>query len=117
MTRPLRVDTLSMIRTAAAVACLAAFAWLGWQASVWRNKAARFDDLAAVLRTETARRVAAVVNYNTLQVRVRELEAQARAGRTRTQVERVVRHVPQSVDCDLGDEPVGLLNRARNGMP
>ena len=109
------------LRSIALLACLAAVAYLGWQASSWRAQAGRAEALSAQLRDETRGRIEATQTARRLQANVIALELDLAEVRdnlgTSTQVRRVIQYVPKMVDCDLPDEPVGLLNRARAGLP
>lgn len=102
---------------------------LGWSANGWRLKAAQAADLKILLRNEMERRVAAdaarlaserlqkQADKARLQVQERLTAAEARINeRTKAAIKKVYVHVPDNRDCDLGDEPVGVLNRARAGL-
>ena len=112
---------MSKLKIALFVACIAAFAYLGGQVASWRAQAGRAAALSAELKAQQMARVAAEVERDASRAEViaLRLDAQeaARATSTKREVRRVIQYVPASVDCDLPDEPVGLLNRARAGMP
>ncbi|MFN9915110.1 MAG: hypothetical protein ACK53L_21145 [Pirellulaceae bacterium] len=112
---------MSWLRTIAAFACLAAVAYLGWQVSSWRAQAGRADALSVELRAQKMARATAEVERDASRAEViaLRLDAQeaARATSTKREVRRVIQYVPKTVACDLPDEPVGVLNRARAGMP
>lgn len=119
----------SQWRWAVAGLLVAAGLILGWSANGWRLKAAQAADLRILLRNETERRVAADAARLTaqrlqkqadtlrLEMQKRLTAAEARINaRTRAAIKQVYVHVPDNRDCDLGDEPVGMLNRARAGL-
>jgi hypothetical protein len=94
----------------------------GWQANGWRYKAAQAADLKILLRNEMQRRVAAdaarlAADRAAIAAQTRLTEKEAEIGRrTKETIKRIVVHVPDRRDCDLGELPVGLLNRARAGL-
>lgn len=112
---------MSKLKIGLFVACLAVFAYLGTQVATWRADAGRAQALSAELKEQMRGRVDAEVERNRLRAEViaLRLDAQevARATATKREVRRVIQYVPKMVGCDLPDEPVGLLNRARAGVP
>lgn len=131
--------TVSILATAGAVASqwrwavagllVAAGIIFGWTVADWRAKALQAADLRVLLRNETERRVAADAARLTaqrlqkqadtlrLEMQKRLTAAEARIhARTKAAIKQVYVHVPDNRDCDLGDEPVGMLNRARAGL-
>lgn len=107
------------LRTIATLACLAAVAYIGWQVHSWRAQAERAQVLSAQLRDETRGRIEATQAARRLQANVVALELDLAEVRdsldASTQVRRVIQYVPKMVDCDLPDEPVGLINQMRAG--
>lgn len=94
----------------------------GWQANGWRYKAAQAADLKILLRNEMQRRVAAdaarlAADRAAIAAQKRLTEKEAEIGRrTKETIRRIVVHVPDRRDCDLGEPAVGMLNRARAGL-
>lgn len=94
----------------------------GWTASGWRYKAAQAADLKILLRNEMQRRVAAdaarlAADRAAIAAQARLTEKEAEIGRrTKETIKRIVVHVPDRRDCDLGEPAVGMLNRARAGL-
>jgi hypothetical protein len=94
----------------------------GWTVADWRAKAAQAADLKILLRNEMERRVAAdaarlAADKAAIAAQTRLTEKEAEIGRrTKEVIKRIVVHVPDRRDCDLGEPAVGLLNRARAGL-
>lgn len=87
-------------------------AWRGWKVESWREGAARAVVLRAALDGERQARA---------QSEAARLKLAADLARgsaaVHTQIKEVIKHVPLLVhdlrECDLSDELVGVLNRAR----
>jgi hypothetical protein len=109
------------LRIAATLIGLVLVACVGWLANGWRLQAERVPTLSATLRAETMARKDAelrvdVVKAENIALRLNAMEHSSREV-TRERVKKVIEYVPKMVDCDLPDEPVGVLNTARSGMP
>jgi hypothetical protein len=109
------------LRIAATLIGLALVAYAGWIANGWRLQAERVPTLSATLRAEEMARKDAelkadVVKAEIIALRLNAMESSSREV-TRERVKKVIEYVPKLVDCDLPDEPVGVLNAARSGMP
>lgn len=119
---------MSYIRIAAYIAIAGALAYAGWTVAVWRNKAARADDLAVLYQGALDARVKADAKTRAVEherdaarAHAGQLETEAKEAKThetiRTITKRVVVRVPDDIRCDLNADVVELLDRARSPEP
>ena len=112
------------IRIAAYVAIAGLLAYAGWTVAVWRNKAARADDLAVLYQGALDARVKADAKTRAVErerdasrAHAAQLETEAKEAKThetiRTITKQVVVRVPDDSRCDLNDDVVRLLEQAR----
>jgi hypothetical protein len=119
---------VSYIKIAAYLAIAGLLACAGWTVAVWRNKAARADDLAVLYQGALDARVKADAKTRAVErerdasrAHAAQLETEAKEAKThekiRTITKQVVVRVPEDIRCDLNDDVVELLNRARSPEP